>query len=158
MPETGYDRLLVCKTHAVMYKMKPYDGPVEYDQELIELCDRHNGQFANQGAPDTCNALIFRTDPETASKLDVETALKNELNEMNVFIKDFRDELKTDALKCYNRHERPKAGCIDWCAEDKTIGRKVGVPKEHRQYLCMYCPVGSWVAQQERIQMGLYNQ
>lgn len=154
MPETGYDRLLVCKTHGVMYKMRPYDGPPEYDQELIELCDRHNAQVQD---PDNCKALIFRTDPETASKLDIETALKNELKEQDVYIRDFRDELKTDALKCYNRHDRPKQGCIDWCAEEKTIGRKIGVPKENRQYLCMYCPVGSWVAEQERIAMGMYK-
>jgi len=154
MPETGYHRLLVCKTHGVMYKMRPYDGPAEYDQELIELCDRHNAQVPD---PDTCKALIFRTDPETADKLDMETMLKNKMGDMDVYIKDFRDELKVDALKCYERHSRPEGGCIDWCADDKTIGRKIGVPKEHRQYLCMYCPVGSWVATQERHQMGLYK-
>ena len=44
MAETGFDRILVCKHHGVMYKMRPYDGPPEYDQELIELCNRHNAQ------------------------------------------------------------------------------------------------------------------
>jgi hypothetical protein len=154
MAETGFDRLLVCKTHGVMWKMRPYDGPPEYDQELRELCDRHNAQVPD---PDNCRALIYRTDPETASKLDVETALKKELAEQDVFIRDFRDELKVDALKCYNKHNRPTGGCIDWCADDKTIGRKTGVPKEHRQYLCMYCPVGSYVAHEERKALGLYG-
>lgn len=154
MPETGYDRLLVCKTHGVMYKMRPYDGPPEYDQELRELCDRHNAQVPD---PDNCKALIFRTDPETAKNLDLETALKGKLQDHDIYIRDVRDDLKVEALKCYNRHDRPKDGCIDWCAESKTIGRKTGVPPEHRQYLCMYCPVGSWVAEQERIKMGLYN-
>lgn len=154
MAETGYDRLLVCKTHGVMWKLRPYDGPPEYDQELIELCNRHNAQVPD---PDNCRASIFRTDPETAEKLDMETLLKNELGEMDVYIRDFRDELKVDALKCYNKHDRPKAGCIDWCSEGKTIGRKIGVAPDKRQYLCMYCPVGSWVAEQERIAMGLYK-
>lgn len=154
MPETGYDRLLVCKTHGVMYKMRPYDGPPEYDQELIELCNRHNAQVPD---PDNCKALIFRTDQETASKLDVETALKNELKEHDVYIRDFRDDLKVEALKCFNRHDRPKGGCMDWCDESKTIGRKIGVPPSKRQYLCMYCPVGSWVAEQERAAMGMYK-
>lgn len=154
MPETGFQRLLVCKTHGVMYKLRPYDGPAEYDQELIEICNRHNAQVPD---PDNCRALIFRTDPETAEKLDMETALKNKMGDMDVYIKDFRDELKVDALKCYDKHNRPTGGCIDWCAEDKTIGRKVGVPPEHRQYLCMYCPVGSYVAHQERKILGLYD-
>lgn len=154
MAETGYERLLVCKTHGIMYKMRPYDGAPEYDQELRELCDRHNAQVPD---PDNCKAIIFRTDPETAQKLDVETALKGEMKNHDVIIQEIRDDLKDEALKCYDKHNRPDGGCIDWCAEEKTIGRKTGVPKEHRQYLCMYCPVGSWVATQERHQMGLYK-
>lgn len=154
MAETGYERLLVCKTHGVMYKMRPYDGPAEYDQELIELCNRHNAQVPD---PDNCKALIFRTDPETAGKLDVETALRRQMEDHDVYIRDFRDELKVDALKCYNRHNRPTGGCPDWCAEDKTVGRKIGVPPDKRQYLCMYCPVGAHVAHVERKAMGLYD-
>lgn len=154
MPESGYHRLLVCKTHGVMYKMRPYDGPPEYDQELRELCDRHNAQVPD---PDNCRALIFRTDPETASKLDIETALRKEMADQDVYIRDFRDELKADALRCFNRHNRPSEGCIDWCAEDKTIGRKIGVPKEKRQYLCMYCPASEYYTHRERLELGLYG-
>ena len=110
---SDFDRLLVCKTHGVMWKMRPYDGPPEYDMELIDLCDRHNHEVPD---PDNCRALIFRIDPETASKLDVETALKKELKDHDVFIRDFRDSLKVDALKCFNRHNRPSDGCPD-CSE-----------------------------------------
>ena len=147
-------RLLVCKTHAVMWKMKPYDGPAEYDQELRELCDRHNAQV-----PDAqiCNAVIYRTDAETAKKLDSETAIKSDLAKNDVFIRDTRDELKVDALKCFSRHNRPKDGCIDWCIDSKTIGRKTGIAKDKRQYLCMYCPAAEHYAHRERIEMGLYD-
>lgn len=149
-----FHRLLVCKTHGVMWKMKPYDGPPEYDMELREICDRHNAQIPD---PQNCSALIYRTDPETASKLDVETALRNDLEGHNVFIRDFRDELKVDALKCFNRHNRPKQGCLDWCSEEKTIGRKIGVPKEKRQYVCMYCPVAEYYTHRQRTELGLYD-
>jgi hypothetical protein len=148
------NRLLVCKTHGVMYKMKPYTGTPEYDMELRELCDRHNAQVPD---PENCKAVIFLTDKDTASKLDVETALKNELKEQDVYIKDFRDELKVDALKCFNRHSRPKQGCIDWCNDEKTIGRKVGVPVEKRQYVCMYCPAAEYYTHRQRTELGLYN-
>lgn len=147
-------RLLVCKHHGVMWKMRPYDGPAEYDMELRELCDRHNAQVPD---PQNCRALIFRTDEETAKKLDMETVLKNKMAEQDVYIKDFRDELKVDALKCFNRHNRPTQGCIDWCHESKTIGRKIGVPPEKRQYLCMYCPAGAFYAHKEREAMGMYD-
>lgn len=149
-----FHRLLVCKTHGVMWKMKPYDGPPEYDMELREICDRHNAQIPD---PQNCSALIYRTDPETASKLDIETALRTDLEGHNVFIRDFRDELKVDALKCFNRHNRPKQGCLDWCSEEKTIGRKVGVPKEKRQYVCMYCPVAEYYTHKQRTELGLYD-
>jgi hypothetical protein len=147
-------RLLVCKTHGVMWKMRPYDGPPEYDQELRELCDRHNAQVPD---PQNCSALIYRTDEETAKKLDTETAVKGELAKNDVFIRDTRDELKVDALKCFNRHNRPKQGCIDWCAEDKTVGRKIGVPPEKRQYLCMYCPAAEYYTHRQRVEMGMYD-
>jgi len=148
------NRLLVCKTHGVMRKMKPYTGTPEYDMELRELCDRHNAQVPD---PENCKAVIFVTDKDTASKLDVETALKNELKEQDVYIRDFRDELKVDALKCFNRHNRPKQGCIDWCNDEKTIGRKVGIPVEKRQYLCMYCPAAEYYTHRQRTELGLYN-
>jgi hypothetical protein len=154
MSDKEFHRLLVCKTHGVMYKMRPYEGPAEYDQELREMCDRHNAQVPN---PDDCRAIIFRTDAETATKLDVETALKNELQEQDVYIRDFRDELKVDALKCFNRHNRPNQGCIDWCNDDKTIGRKTGIQKEKRQYVCMYCPAAEYYTHRQRKELGLYD-
>jgi hypothetical protein len=41
---------------------------------------------------------------------------------------------------------------------ERTIGRKAGVPKANRQYLCHYCPVGSgYVAHKERTAMGMYD-
>ena len=155
------NRLLVCwrvvngkKTDGVIYKMRPYDGPAEYDMELIDILERHKAR--NQDY-DNWRALIFRTDKDTADKLDAETAIKNELKRHDIIIKDFRDELKVDALRCFNRHNRPDRGCVDWCDESKTVGRKIGVPKEKRQYLCMYCPAAEWYTHKERQMLGLYD-
>ena len=46
---------------------------------------------------------------------------------------------------------------IDWCDESKTIGRKVGVPVDKRQYLCMYCPAAEYPTYKERLKLGLYK-
>lgn len=155
------NRLLVCwrlvngrKTDGVMYKMTPYDGPPEYDMELLDILERHKARHQDY---ENWRALIFRTDKDTASKLDAETAIKNELKAHDIFIKDFRDELKVDALKCFNKHNRPNKGCPDWCDESKTIGRKVGVPADKRQYLCMYCPAAEYPTYKERLKLGLYK-
>jgi hypothetical protein len=113
-------RLLVCwreepdgtKSGAIMYKMRPYDGAPEYDMELIDVLERHKARHQDH---DKWRGLIFRTDKKTASKLDAETAIKNELKSHDLYIRDFRDELKTDAIKCFNKHNRPNTGCIDCC-------------------------------------------
>lgn len=148
-------RLLVCKSCGVMYKLPPYDGPAEYDMALIEIINRHLGQ-ADDPRPESHISLIFRTDDETASKLDIETALRKELSDNDVFIRDYRDDLKVEAIKCFNRHNRPSAGCQDYEDESKVIGRKVGVPKEKRQYLCYYCPAQEYVTHQLRVKKGMY--
>jgi len=156
-----FNRLLVCwrvvngkKTDGIIYKMNPYDGPAEYDMELLDLLERHKAKNPDY---ESWRALIFRTDQETASKMDAETALKNELKNHDIYIKDYRDELKVDAIRCFNRHNRPTKGCPDWCDESKTIGRKTGVPVNKRQYLCMYCPAAEYPTYKERLKLGLYK-
>lgn len=149
-------RLLACKSCGVMYKMRPYDGPPEYDMELLELIERHLGQAADP-RPESHISLIFRTDAETASKLDSETAIKSEMAKLGIEMRELRDDLKVEALKCFNRHNRPTKGCPDYGDESKTIGRKIGVPKENRQYLCHYCPAQEHVTHQLRIRKGMYN-
>jgi len=150
-----FHRLLCCKSCGVMYKMRPYDGPAEYDMELIELCNRHLGQ-ADDPRPESHISLIFRTDEETASKLDVETALKGELAKNDVWMRDFRDELKVDALKCWNRHNRPEL-CPDYEDSSKSIGRTIGVPKDKWMYLCQFCPAQTKVTENLRIRKGMYG-
>lgn len=155
------NRLLVCwrlvngqKRDGVIYKLNPYEGPTEYDMELIDVLERHKARHQDY---ENWRGLIFRTDKDTASKLDAETAIKNELKRHDIIIQDFRDELKVDALRCFNRHNRPSTGCSDWCDESKTIGRKTGVPVEKRQFLCMYCPAAAWYTHKERKMLGLYD-
>jgi hypothetical protein len=149
-------RLLVCQDCGVMYKMRDHDGPGEYDMELIEIIERHLGK-ASDPRPESHRSLIFRADDATAEKLDMETEIKKELVKNHIEIKDYRDELKVDALKCFNRHGRPKADCLDYCGDDKVIGRKVGVPKSKRMYLCNFCPVQEYYQHHIRKAKGLYD-
>ncbi len=150
-------RLLLCKSCGILYKLPPYDdGPAEYDMALIDVIDRHLQQ-SDDPRPESHLSLIFRTDDETASKLDLETAIKKELADQDIFVRELRDDLKVDALKCFNRHNRPSNGCPDYGDESKIIGRKVGVPTDKRQYLCMYCPAQEHVTHQLRIRKGMYG-
>ena len=149
-------RLLACKSCGTMYRMHDYDGPVDYDMELIELIQRHLGQAKNPD-PDAHKGLIFRCDEATWEKLGDETQVKNELMKNEWDVRELRQDLKVEALSCFNRHNRPSAGCIDYEDSSKTIGRTIGVPKEHRQYLCHYCPATSYVVHQNRKAKGMYD-
>ena len=72
-------------------------------------------------------------------------------------VREVRDDLKVEALKCFSRHSSPKQGCIDYEDESKTIGRKIGVPQAHRQYLCHYCPAQAFVTHGIRKKKGMYD-
>ena len=149
-------RLLTCQTCGTMYRMKDYDGPVQYDMELIELCNRHLGQAANPD-PDAHKSIIIRCDQNTWDKLGDETQIKKELAKNEWEVRELRDDLKVEALKCFSRHNNPKQGCIDYEDESKTIGRKIGVPKENRQYLCNYGPAQAFVTHGIRKKKGMYD-
>ena len=149
-------RLLVCKPCGVLYNMLDYDGPPEYDMELQDVIERHLTQ-ASDPRPDSHLSMIFRCEAETASKLDMETEIKQELMKNEIEVREIRNDLKEDALKCFGKHGRPEADCLDYCDDSKTIGRKVGVPKSKRMYLCMFCPVQEYYQYKIRSSKGLYS-
>jgi hypothetical protein len=149
-------RLLTCQSCGTMYRMRDYDGPPEYDMELIELCNRHLGQASNPD-PDAHKSIILRCDQETWEKLGDETKIKQELAKNEWEVRELKDDLKVEALKCFNRHNRPSGMCPDYENDSKTIGRKIGVPKENRQYLCHYCPASAFVTFKNRQAKGMYD-
>ena len=149
-------RLLACRTCGTMYKMRDYEGNADYDMELQELINRHLGQ-ADDRNPESHLSLIFRVDESTWEKLGDETSVQKELLKNEWVVRELRDDLKVEALRCFNRHNRPANGCMDYEDESKTIGRKVGIPKENRQYLCHYCPAQEHVTHKKRLAKGMYD-
>lgn len=149
-------RLLTCQSCGVMYRMRDYDGPAEYDMELIELINRHLGQ-ATDPRPESHLSAIFRCDEATWEKLGDETAVKKELMKNEWMVRELRDDLKVEALKCFQRHGAPKGMCPSYEDDSKTIGRKIGVPKANRQYLCHYCPASAFVTHKARQAKGMYD-
>lgn len=149
-------RLLACRSCGTMYKMRDYEGHPDYDMELQELIKRHLGQ-AQDPNPDTHNSLIFRVDQDTWEKLGDETAVQKELLKNEWEVRELRDDLKVDALKCFNRHNRPSGMCPDYEDSSKAIGRTFGVSKEHQQYLCHYCPASAFVTFKNRQAKGMYD-
>lgn len=149
-------RMLVCLKCETMWRMRDYEGPPEYDMELIDLIDRHL-QRATDPRPESHPAQIMRVDEKSAKELDIESEVQKKMAEQGVFIREVRDDLKLDALKCYNKHSRPQGGCMDWENKSKAIGRTYGIPEQDRQYLCHLCPVASHVAFKQRQKAGAYD-
>lgn len=75
-----------------------------------------------------------------------------------------KDTYREEAGKCFNRHERPKQGCIDWHDHSKKLtdskwkerGAAMGEDRED-VYLCHFCPVSSWVQLQVGYKRGDYK-
>lgn len=149
-------RLLTCQSCQVMYRLRDYDGPADYDMELIEIIQRHLGQAVNPD-PDAHRSIIIRCDESTWEKLGDETKIKEELAKNEWEVREIRDDMKVEALRCFNRHNRPSGMCPDYEDDSKTIGRKIGVPKENRQYLCHYCPASAYVIHNVRKAKGMYD-
>jgi hypothetical protein len=70
-----------------------------------------------------------------------------------------------DALKCFDRHNRPEGYCIDWKDDSKRLGRATPEGKAWQKqnqdaptmHLCDFCPVASTVAVAQRAATGAYN-
>jgi hypothetical protein len=150
-------RLLVCRACGTMNRMRDYNGPPEYDMELVETIERHMDHSRRPAIPDAHPSQLFRVSDEEAALLDLESTLVQRLSDEQVFIKEIRDDLKVEALRCFSQHHRPAEGCPDWKSESKVVGRKKGVPPPYRTYLCEVCPVASHVEFKTREKSGYYN-
>lgn len=149
-------RMLACNGCGILWRLSNYDGEAEYDMELRHIIERHLA-MATDPRPESHKANVFFIEDKDADIIDVESAVQKKLAEQGVFIKETRDDLKLDAIKCFNKHMRPKGGCLDWLDDSKIIGRKTGVPKENRQYLCNYCPAAEHYVHRARKAKGMYG-
>jgi hypothetical protein len=85
--------------------------------------------------------------------------VKKELQNNQMEVMGYRDQLREDAGNCFIRHgnpEYPGKPCIDFEAADKRLGRK-NTPKKFQQYLCTYCAYTSSVTVSKRHRRGDYR-
>jgi hypothetical protein len=153
-------RLLACKDCRVIEELPFFEGDPEDDVFLEHALLPHrfpNGEphigrlfdieeryWRN---PTTQQEVVKRIHDATSTGLDTEFyATKNTFAE--------------DALKCYDLHNRPKEGCIDYRDSRKRLGNptKRGWQTGPKVYLCDFCPVKSgYVDVEIRHKKGLYR-
>ena len=103
---------------------------------------------------------LYSTDQETFNA-GFAAQLKKEMEEATHNLYTERDQIKEDAIECFNRHGRPQDRCIDVFSESKVLGghesnRRMN-PKD-RMYLCHACPfVHGYVIPDVRHKKGYYK-
>ena len=144
-------RLLICNTHTTVDFMNDYDTERDmegrFDFDLKEAIDRHLGKYGSD--PGRHKSLIMRIAPEEWELID-QTKLQQAVHDdsLEAYIRGEREQLKNDALACYNLHNRPAygygLGCPDYHSDNRRIGSK-----ESNMYLCDFCPYQSYVEHEQ---------
>ena len=129
----------------------------EYDPALEDWLQRH--EHAEVG--DSLDKhQLYAADGE-AFAAGFMASLKKELKDSHGGMYSERDELKDDAMKCFNEHHRPTSSCIDVFDESKIIGGHLSnkhMKKSDKMYLCHACPfVHGYVIPDVRHKKGYYK-
>lgn len=151
-------RLLACRNHRTVEVLPDYnsesDREGKYDHHLKEAVERHLDKYGSD--PDKHQALLLRLDEDEFGLLGDDERLRQAIfdNKLEEYLRGERDQLKADALRCYELHGRPAygltLGCQDYRNESRVVVRTKGRPAEEQLYLCSFCPYQSYVDHAKR--------
>jgi hypothetical protein len=103
---------------------------------------------------------LYATDQATF-EAGFKAKLKHEIEEATNTLYAERDQVKEDAIECFNRHGRPTDSCADVFSPAKLLGGHESnrhMPMSQRMYLCHACPyVHGYVIPQVRHKKGYYR-
>src|SRR5262252_214666 len=129
-----------------------------YDPALEEWLTRHDHPEVSEGRMRKYD--LYAADNE-AFAAGFSASLKKELEEATSSLYTERDQIKEDAIKCFNQHGRPTTGCVDVFSESKLLGGHESnrrMPMNERMYLCHACPfVHGYVIPDVRWKKGYYS-
>lgn len=157
-------RLLICNTCKTVDKLPDYasenDPEAKYDHTLRDAIDRHMQKFG--GPVERHKAHLYSISDDELDLID-SSALEQAVHDgrLENFLKEERENYKTDALACYELRNRPTygigygGGCQDYKADHRAIGRTTGIPKEQWSYLCDFCPYNSYVEHYQNKRRGI---
>ena len=141
------------------YTFRDDDGAAvmvaQYDPSLEDWVTRHE----HADIPESVKKHdVWGTDQLTWQTVDVMARVRQDMLDATGEMYLERDELKEDALSCFEKHHRPQLTCPDAFAEGKVIGGHESnkhMPREDRMYLCHLCPfVHGYVIPQVRNAKG----
>jgi hypothetical protein len=177
-------RLFYCLECKAVTKVEDYEGPrdpqtgeaLRQDALLEDYIQRHMHGLTEETHPGAVHYVLddSQIDPTVAfhqggtlSEADRESLeskafdiVRDHLTKQGRHVaEDLRDEVKDDAMKCWERHGRveyPGKLCPDYRSASKVLGRR-NMNKEDRAYLCTFCPYQVGVEVEKRWRAGGYK-
>ena len=153
-------RLLICNVCKTVDPLSDYPreaSPTE-DHALNDVIYEHLNTRGRNPSPDAHGALLVFIEDAELALIDPKRLQQAVMDdELETFLKEERENMKEDAMRCFNLHGRPSGGCTDWCSKSRAIVRTTGIEPKDQTYLCFYCPVASHVATEMHYQAGLYK-
>jgi hypothetical protein len=147
--------LLICKKCQTIDELPLFDGPPQ-DEKIDPLLDGLVRRHVQRHGEEVESMLLHVDDLDWELRKDA--ILTNLQEHWTGFHPEFyatKDTYREDAGYCFNRHGRPKEGCIDWKDDNKRL-----TPKDwqHKHvYLCDFCPVSAYYTMRVRMARGAYN-
>lgn len=148
-------RLWVCRECKSIDVLPPYDGPAERDVLLEDTASRHMTEWRTH----ECSLVKVPESYWNSDKVREQIVYQlsqggsQGLDEVDPDYYATKDTYREDALKCFDRHNRPAgADCIDWKDSTKRIGNPTqeGWKTGAKVFLCDFCPVRAQVARAAR--------
>ncbi len=161
-------RLLQCLNCRTLEELPDYEGVPEGDIHLNYLLERHGPIDARHRG----NLFLIEDNKWRQNKAEICKEIWSNCGYtgMEPEFYSAKNTFEEEALKCYNRHSRPKDGCVDWHEKSKRLGnpmiatddkfrlKKKGFIIQSQTYLCDFCPVRfNYVQKKQFEKAGLYD-
>lgn len=165
-------RLLFCSSCSSVDTLPPHEGRPEDDvvlDRLIHDLHTHPVLGAHKGLLFTVPLKWWAKESSRQQIIkQIREGLSDGMDELDPDYYAHRDQLRADAMACFNRHLRPKGQCPDYMSESKKIlpptkaeRKDLGLasPKESGVaiYECAACPVHVYNITKTREQRGMYG-
>ena len=151
-------RLLACRDCKSIEELPDYEGNPRNDVLLEDTVSRHMTEWSTHEVALIKVPVKWWNDKNIQPQLikQISQGGSMGLDELQENYYGTRDTYREDALACYNRHDRPKEGCIDWHDHSKRIGNPTseGWKTGPRVFACDFCPVSAWVSKKKQEQAG----
>lgn len=154
-------RLLACRECKSIEEIPDYEGNPRNDVLLQDTLSRHMTEWSTHEVALIKVPVKWWQDKTIQPQLikQISQGGSKGLDELDAEYYASKATYADQAMECFNRHQRPKEGCIDWHEHDKRIGNPTteGWKTGPKVYVCDFCPVSSWVRTQKLKQAGAYD-